>query len=200
MFLGNKDPKTKAWKGFLNYAPDLSIMSLVTKNSQKPAFAPLVQKVLVAERHLLIRSDKQVAYAHQPYSSLQSVPDRIRWLRLQRRLTQKEAAELVGIGRANYVDYETGTIERFDPAVIKRIAELYEVPVTDLLDHYNAFLMSGQGEQVRRWRISLGKNYKEMGEYLGVATSNVISWEREEKIITKKLYERCFGFNRVRKD
>ena len=107
---------------------------------------------------------------------------------------------MVGIGRANYVDYETGTIERFDPAVITRIAELYEVPVTDLLDHYNAFLMSGQGEQVRQWRIGLGKNYKEMGEYLGVATSNVISWEREEKIITKKLYERCFGFNRVRKD
>ena len=200
MCLGNKGQKTKAWKGFFSYAPDLSIMSLVTKNSQKLAFAPLVQKVLVAERHLIIRSDKQVAYAHQPYSSLQSVPDRIRWLRLQRRLTQKEAAEMVGIGRANYVDYETGTIERFDPAVIKRIAELYEVPVTDLLDHYNAFLMSGQGEQVQQWRTSLGKNYKEMGEYLGVATSNVISWEREEKIMTKKLYERCFGFNRVRKD
>ena len=200
MCLGNKGPKTKAWKGFLDYASNLSIMSLVTQNSPKPAFARLAQKVLVAERHLLIRSDKQVGYAHQPYSSLQSVPDRIRWLRLQRRLTQKETAEVVGIGRANYVDYETGAIERFDPAVIKRIAALYEVPVTDLLDHYNAFLMSGQGEQVRQWRIGLGKNYKEMGEYLGVATSNVISWEREEKIITKKLYERCFGFNRVRKD
>ncbi|MBQ7886997.1 MAG: helix-turn-helix transcriptional regulator [Clostridia bacterium] len=175
-------------------------MSLVTQKNQQPAFAPLVQKLLVAERHSLIRTDKQVAYAHQPYSSLQSVLDRIRWLRLQRRITQKEAAEMVGIGRANYVDYEAGTIERFDPAVIKRIAELYEVPVTDLLDHYNAFLISGQGEQVRQWRISLGKNYKEMGEYLGVATSNVISWEQEEKIMTKKLYERCFGFNRVRKD
>ena len=200
MCLENKGQKTKVWQGFLDYAPCLSIMSLVTSKNQKPAFAPLVQKVLVAERHLIIRSDKQVSYAHQPYSSLQSVSDRIRWLRLQRRITQKEAAEMVGIGRANYVDYETGTIERFDPAVIKRIAELYEVPVTDLLDHYNAFLMSGQGEQVRQWRTSLGKNYKEMGEYLGVATSNVISWEREEKIMTKKLYERCFGFNRVRKD
>ena len=130
-------------------------MALVTQKNQKPAFAPLVQKVLVAERHSFIRTDKQVAYAHQPYSSLQSVPDRIRRLRLQRRITQKEAAEMVGIGRANYVDYETGTIERFDPAVIKRIAELYEVPVTDLLDHYNAFLMSGQGEQVQQWRTSL---------------------------------------------
>lgn len=196
----NKDSKTKAWKGFLDYAPDMTIMSAATQKNSKPVFAPLLQKVLVAEKHLIIRSEKQVAYAHQPYSSLQSVPDRIRWLRLQRRITQKEAAERVGVGRATYVDYETGTIERFDPAVIRRIAELYEVPVTDLLDRYNAFLMSGQGEQIQQWRISLGMNYKEMGEYLGVATSNVISWEREEKIMTKKLYERCFGFNRAKKE
>jgi len=62
MCLGNKDQKTKAWQGFLNYAPDLLIMSLVTKNAQKPAFAPLVQRVLVANRHLLIRFDKQVVH------------------------------------------------------------------------------------------------------------------------------------------
>jgi len=60
MCVGNKGPKTKAWQGFLSYAPDLSIMSLVTKNAQKPAFAPLVQKVLVANRHVLIRCNKQV--------------------------------------------------------------------------------------------------------------------------------------------
>lgn len=84
---------------------------------------------------------------------------------MQRWFTQIEEGERVGIGRANYVDYEIRTIERFAPLVIKRIAELYEVHVTDLLDHHNAFLVSGQGEQVRQWRTSLGKNYKEMGEY-----------------------------------
>jgi len=62
MCLENKDQKTKAWKGFLDYSPDMTIMSLVTQNAQKPAFAPLVQKVLAAERHLLIRSDKQVVH------------------------------------------------------------------------------------------------------------------------------------------
>ena len=124
MIPGNKGQKIKAWKGFFSYAPDLSIMSLVTKNSQKPAFAPLVQKVLVAERHLLIRSDKQVSYAHQPYSSLQSVPDRIRWLRMQMGLTQKEAAEKIGVGRPTYGDYETGVIERFDPVVIGKLCQM----------------------------------------------------------------------------
>ena len=48
------------WQGFLDDEPDLSIMSFVTQNAQKPVFAPLAQKVLAAERHLLIRCDKQV--------------------------------------------------------------------------------------------------------------------------------------------
>jgi len=199
MCLGNKGPKTKAWQGFLSYAPDLLIMSLVTQNSPKPAFAPLVAKTLVAKKVITLRWEKEVSFAHQPYCAIESVSDRIRWLRMQKGLTQKEAAERIGVGRPTYGDYETGVIDRFDPVVIRKIAELYEVPVTDLLDSYNAFLMNGQGEQLRQWRTSLGKSPKEMAEYLGVAVSNIVTWEREEKIMTKKLYERCFGFKRCRK-
>ena len=199
MILGNKGQKIKAWKGFFSYAPNLSIMSLVTKNSQKPAFAPLVAKTLVAKKVITLRWNKEVSFAHQPYCALESVPDRIRWLRMQMGLTQKEAAEKIGVGRPTYGDYETGVIERFDLGVIRKIAELYEVPVNDLLDSYNAFLMNGQGKQLRQWRTSLSKNPREMAEYLGVAVSNIVTWEREEKIMTKKLYERCFGFKKHRK-
>ena len=199
MCVGNKGPKTKTWQGFLSYAPGMTIMSLVTKNSPKPAFAPLVAKTLAAKKVITLRWEKEVSFAHQPYCAIESVSDRIRWLRMQKGLTQKEAAERIGVGRPTYGDYETGVIDRFDPVVIRKIAELYEVPVTDLLDSYNAFLMNGQGEQLRQWRTSLGKNPKEMAEYLGVAVSNIVTWEREEKIMTKKLYERCFGFKRGRK-
>ena len=73
------------------------------------------------------------------------------------------------------------------------------MPVTDLLDSYNSFLMNGQGEQLRQWRTSLNKSPREMAEYLGVAVSNIVTWEREEKIMTKKLYEHCFGFKKHRK-
>ena len=199
MCLGNKDQKTKAWQGFLNYAPDMTIMSLVTKNSPKLAFAPLVAKTLAAKKVITLRWEKEVSFAHQPYCAIESVSDRIRWLRMQKGLTQKEAAERIGVGRPTYGDYETGVIDRFDPVVIRRIAELYEVPMTDLLDSYNAFLVIGQGEQLRQWRTSLGKNPREMAEYLGVAVSNIVTWEREERIMTKKLYERCFGFKKHRR-
>lgn len=177
----------------------MAIMSSVTKKDPKPAFAPLVAKTLVADKSITLRWKKEVSFAHQPYCALQSVPDRIRWLRMQKGLTQKEAADKIGVGRPTYGDYETGVIKRFDPDVIRKISELYGVPVTDLLDSYNAFLMNGQGEQLRQWRTSLGMSHKEMAEYLGVAVSNIVTWEREEKIMTKKLYEHCFGFKKDRK-
>lgn len=110
MFLGNKGRKTKAWQGFLDCTPDVTIMSLVTPKPPKP----LSQK----------RSSiyvKEVSFAHQPYCALESVSDRIRWLRMQRGLTQKEAAERIGVGRPTYGDYESGIIERFDPVVIRKI-------------------------------------------------------------------------------
>ena len=112
-------------------------------------------KTLIAKKVITLRWKKEVSFAHQPYCALESVPDRIRWLRMQKGLTQKEAAEKIGVGRPTYGDYETGVIERFDLCVIRKIAELYEVPVNDLLDSYNAFLMNGQGKQLKQRRTSL---------------------------------------------
>ena len=111
---------------------------------------------------------------------------------------QQEAATLLSVGRSTYIDYEIGTIERFDLQVIQRMSLLYQVPMDDLMDKYNTFLMNGQGEQMRRWRMSLGYSYKAMGKYLGVATSNIVAWEKEEKIMTRKLWERCFGFRKTK--
>ena len=129
---------------------------------------------------------------------LQSIPDRIRWLRIQRGLTQQEAADFLGVGRSTYVDYEIGTIERFDLPVIRRMSLLYQIPMDDLLDKHNTFLMNGQGERMKRWRMNLGYSCKAMGKYLGGATSNVAAWEKEEKILPRKLWERCFEFRKTK--
>lgn len=190
--------KTYVWKGFLRVSPLIRIMSAKRVNGQKTAFAPLICNIVGFFEHDTLRWKKQSAFTHQPYHVLQSIPDRIRWLRLQRGLTQQEAADLLGVGRSTYIDYEIGTIERFDLQVIRRMSLLYQVPMDDLMDKYNTFLMNGQVEQMRRWRMSLGYSYKAMGKYLGVATSNIVAWEKEEKIMTRKLWERCFGFRKTK--
>ena len=188
--------KNHVWKGFLRVSPLIWIMSSRRANGQKTAFAPLILFEVGFFEHDTLRWKKQNAFTHQPYHVLQSIPDRIRWLRLQRGLTQQEAATLLSVGRSTYIDYEIGTIERFDLQVIQRMSLLYQVPMDDLMDKYNTFLMNGQGEQMRQWRMNLGYSCKAMGKYLGVATSNIVAWEKEEKIMTRKLWERCFGFRK----
>ena len=41
---------------------------------------------------------------------------------------------MLSVGRSTYIDYEIGTIERFDLQVIRRMSLLYQVPMDDLLD------------------------------------------------------------------
>ncbi|MBQ4265819.1 MAG: helix-turn-helix transcriptional regulator [Clostridia bacterium] len=190
--------KTYVWKGFLKASPIIWVMFRHRAIGQKMAFVPLIRIEVGFFEHDTLRWKKQNAFTHQPYHVLQSIPDRIRWLRLQRGLTQQEAADLLGVGRSTYIDYEIGTIERFDLQVIRRMSLLYQVPMDDLLDKYNIFLMNGQGEQMKRWRMNLGYSCKAMGKYLGVATSNIVAWEKEEKIMTRKLWERCFGFRKTK--
>lgn len=150
--------KTYVWKGFLQASPIIWVMSRHRAIGQKLAFVPLIRIEVGFFKHDTLRLKKQNAFTHQPYHVLQSIPDRIRWLRIRRGLTQQEAA--------------------------------------DLLDKYNTFLMNGQGEQMKQWRMNLGCSCKATGKYLGVATSNIVAWKKEEKIMTRKLWERCFGFRK----
>ena len=133
--------KNHVWKGFLRVSTSIWIMSAKRANGQKIAFAPLIRNIVVFFEHDTLRWKKQNEFSHQPYHVLQSIPDRIRWLRLQRGLTQQEVATLLSVGRSTYIDYEIGTIERFDLQVIQRMSLLYQVPMDDLLDKYNTFLM-----------------------------------------------------------
>ncbi|MCD7745599.1 MAG: hypothetical protein LUI13_10020 [Lachnospiraceae bacterium] len=41
-------------------------------------------------------------------------------------------------------EFESGEIDYYLADVVDRLAELFHVPVTDLLDEYNSFLYNGQ--------------------------------------------------------
>ena len=47
---------------------------------------------------------------------------------------QREVANLVGIDRSTYIHYERGETEYFPLEIMEKIAALYSIPVTDLLD------------------------------------------------------------------
>lgn len=50
---------------------------------------------------------------YQNYEDIPNVPDRLRWCRHHMGLMQKEVAELIGISRGHYIDFEVGYVDYY---------------------------------------------------------------------------------------
>ena len=90
------------------------------------------------------------ALCNLQYRSVEDIPataEKLRWLRCQRNLYQIEVADYAGLERSTYIGYEEGARDSYPPDKLAKIAELFGVPVEDLLDEYNRFL----ARQGRRW-------------------------------------------------
>ena len=78
------------------------------------------------------------------------VLDKLRYFRYQNNLFQPDAAEYVGMDRATYSSYEESGRDYYPIENMQKIAKLFAVPVTELLDDYNLFLYNGQKQQVEK--------------------------------------------------
>lgn len=155
-------------------------------------FAPLYIHSfrLIAPRKLL---DAQLFnQKYHSYTDIDNVPDRLRWCRHLLGLMQAEVAEAIGVSRSFYIHLENGDCEKYPLPAMGKLATLYQVPITDLLDAYNHFLYIGQGQQIRALRRSRGMSVPEFAESLGVYASTVRKWEAEQARICKRIWEIIF--------
>ena len=183
----NPSPK---WKVFARVSLDFYI--LCRTDHGKPRFAPLAvhRFRLIAPRNL--PEAQRFTRQYQSYEEIGSVPDRLRWCRLHLGLLQREVAERVGVTTPFYIDMETGACEHTPAAVADRLAALYGVLVTDLLDGYNRFLYEGQARQILAIRQRAGLGRAAFARKTGISESSLRSWETETKTISKKCWERYF--------
>lgn len=129
---------------------------------------------------------------YHSYADIDNVPDRLRWCRHRLGLMQSEVAEAVGVSRSFYIHLENGVCEKYPFPAMDKLAKLYQVPVTDLLDAYNRFLYMGQGPQIKALRKSRGMSVPEFAESLGVYATTVRKWEAEQARICKRTWEIMF--------
>lgn len=71
---------------------------------------------------------------YHKYEDVPNVQDRLRWCRYHMGLSQKQVADLIGIKRSVYMDYENGNIEHYKKEIVDKLARLYNVPFDDFLD------------------------------------------------------------------
>lgn len=90
------------------------------------------------------------------FAEISETADKLRWLRYQKGLWQRDVADYAGIDRSTYVHYEEYGKDAYPLEHMERIAQLFEVPVDSLLDDYNLFLRNGQGEQIKAIKRNWG--------------------------------------------
>lgn len=138
--------------------------------------------------HKLVEAEK-FNIRYMASSQIDNTPDRLRWYRYQKGLLQADVAAYVGIDRVTYSRYEEGVHEYYPIEIMDRIAELFGVPVTALLDEYNLFLYYGQGKQIRFMRELRRMSVGEYAKQLGIYSSNLRRWENDEIRIKKRSWE-----------
>ena len=129
---------------------------------------------------------------YQNYEDIPNVPDRLRWCRHHMGLMQKEVAELIGISRGHYIDFEVGYVDYYPKEIVDKLAELYGVPVDDLLDDYNRFLYKGQGKMIREYRESLGLKKKPFARLKGISPNLLRAWEDHQKRMNINSWNKYF--------
>lgn len=137
--------------------------------------------------------DGSFALCYQRIDEIESLADRLRWLRLRHGWKQIDVAQMIGVSRATYIDLETGLTDYCPATISDKLAELYGLTASELLDAYNLFLYGGQGKIIRRIRSDLGLNQKQFAAHIGAAERSVGDWERERKRLLKSSWEKYFS-------
>ena len=180
----------RKWRVFLQLGVDSYLMAQNISGQIK--FAPLfiVRFPLLAPHHLL-ESEKFNIHFADP-TQIANTADKLRWYRYRKALLQREVAALVGIDRSTYIHYESGEMEYYPLEIMEKIAALYDIPVTSLLDEYNTFLYHDQGAQIKVQRNALHMTQREFADYLGVSFGSLQNWEQNNVRMFKRTWERYF--------
>ena len=154
------------------------------------SYAPFyVHSFPFVQPHFLVDSEK-FNLTYSDLREIESTADKLRWCRYRKGLLQRDVADYAGIDRSTYVHYEDATRDFYPLDKMKKLAELFETPLEDLLDEYNLFLYRGQGRQIKAMRKAQGMKQQEFADLLGVPLSRLKAWEQEKVRMVKGNWER----------
>ena len=182
--------KRPFWRILDRLSGDLYVLCQ-TQNSHV-RYAPLyiISFVLCASRRIL--ETTQFHQHYRRYEEIENVTDRLRWLRHSKGLMQVEIADQVGMSHHVYKAIERGVTQHIEPEKVERLAQFYDVPVTDLLDEFSRFLYDGQAVRIRAYRESMGLGKKQFAREMGIPIRCLQEWESGRKVISIKCWERHF--------
>lgn len=144
---------------------------------------------LTAPRQLLEAT--ALGKQYQSYEAISRIPDRLRWCRHRLGLTQKEAANQMGLSAGVYQNLENGA-RHIPTELAYQLADLYGIPPEALMDGYCRFQSAGQARQIRNLRSSLQMSQTAFAARMGIPLSSLRAWETGKKAVSRQSWERYF--------
>ena len=169
---------------------DLYVLSQVQNSVVR--YAPLFIHSFVPWAPCKILEAAQFHQRYRGYEEIDNVPDRLRWCRHSKGLTQACVARETGIPQNIYRAMEVGIVQHVQPEMAERLALFYGLPVRECLDEFNRFLYDGQAVRIQAYRESLGMSRKPFARKMGIPIRSLQAWENGEKVISVKSWERYF--------
>ena len=154
------------------------------------SYAPLyIHSFRLVQPHTLVEAEKFNLRYTDP-SQIDNIADKLWWYRYQHGLLQRDVADYAGLERSTYSGYEEALRDYYPIEKMEKIAELFAVPVTDLLDEFNLFLYNGQGRQIKEMRLRRHMTQAEYARRLGVPLGTLQAWERDRVRIGKQTWRK----------
>ena len=127
------------------------------------------------------------------FSEITETADKLRWLRYQKGLRQRDVADYAGIDRSTYVHYEeSGKDLSIRRSTWRKSHSFLRCRWKRCWMTIICFFGKGQGEQIKTIRTKLGLTQKQYADKLGVSLGSLKQWERNRKQIFKSTWEKYF--------
>ena len=127
---------------------------------------------------------------------LTTIGEKLKFYRLKNSIFQSDLAEMVGIDRVTYIEYEKG-LKYYPYETMKKIAKVYNIPLFEILDDYHMFAYSDQAKIIKGIRIKLGMNQYEFAKAIDVSKSTIQKAESNMGGFSQKSY-RKFNILKIR--
>ena len=178
------------WRVFFRLGEHMYIM--IRYVSEEVEFAPLfLSSFALLAPHQLLEAEKFNLRFPDP-SGITETADKLRWYRYKKALLQREAAAWIGVDCSTYQSYETVGRDYYPREQMEKLADLFEVPVTELLDAYNLFLYQDHGSEIKARRAHLHLTQSQYAAQLGITPNHLGKWENNKVRVPKLAWEKYF--------
>lgn len=162
---------------------------MIRKYHHITQFAPLYIHNVSCPSSPTLTEFQEMLLSYPDYSMINHTADRLRWHRLKKGLYQKQVAKSIGLDRTTYANYEDTSRTYYPLDKLQKLAELFEVSVTELMDDYNLFLYKGQGIQIKNLRKNMQLTQPQLAKLMNSSRNTVFRWEHNQIQLSKKSWE-----------